>query len=117
MQVWANAHPWPFGLNKKVKHSNCADKHILIELSELILFDTQDELRCWRNEIYILWLTSSPCDNNSGERYRAHGPSCCCYCFGGNCCGCGGGGGYAEGILVLTVCESRATLFALCFKQ
>ena len=37
-----------------------------IELSELIVFrynqnDIQDGLRCWRNGIYILWLTSSPC--------------------------------------------------------
>ena len=37
----------------------------LIELSELIGFDydlsdTQDGLRCWRNGIYILWLTSFP---------------------------------------------------------
>ena len=34
----------------------------LIELSEFIGFgydldDTQDGLRCWRNRIYILWLT------------------------------------------------------------
>ena len=40
------------------------------------LSDTQDGLRCLRNGIYILWLTSSPCDMNSGERFRAHGPSC-----------------------------------------
>ena len=55
---------------------------ILIELSELVVFDyglsdTQDGLRCLRNGIYILWLTSSPCDNNSGEQFRAYGPSCC----------------------------------------
>ena len=42
---------------------NCADKFILVELCELIvlgydLSDTQEELRCWRNGIYILWLTS-----------------------------------------------------------
>ena len=43
-----------------------------IELSELVVFDyglsdTQDELRCLRNWIYILWLSSSPCDKYSGE--------------------------------------------------
>ena len=38
--------------------------------------DTQDDLRCLRNGIYILQLTSSPCEKNSGERSRAHGPSC-----------------------------------------
>ena len=56
-------------------------QYILIELSELVVFDfglsdTQDGLWCLRIGIYILWLTSSPCDNNSGERFRAHGPSC-----------------------------------------
>ena len=59
----------------------CADKFILIELSELIVFgydlsDTQDGLRCWRNGIYILCLTSTLCDKYSRERSRAHGPSC-----------------------------------------
>ena len=59
----------------------CADKFILIELSELIGFDyglsdTQDGLRFLRNGIYILWLISSPCDKNSGERFRARVPSC-----------------------------------------
>ena len=54
---------------------------VLIELSELVVFnygpcDTQDNIRCLRNGIYILWLTSSPCDKNSGEQFRAHGPSC-----------------------------------------
>ena len=39
MQVWPYAYPWPFGLDKKVRHSNRADKHVLIELSELIVFD------------------------------------------------------------------------------
>ena len=43
-----------------------------IELSELVVFDyglsdTQDGLRCLRIGIYISWLTSSPCDKNSGE--------------------------------------------------
>ena len=38
----------------------------LIELSEFIVFDyglsdTQDGIRCLRNRIYILWLTSSLC--------------------------------------------------------
>ena len=48
-----------FGLGKKVRHWNCADKYticILIELSDLKgydLIDTQDGLRCWRNGIYI----------------------------------------------------------------
>ena len=28
---------------------------------------------CWRNGIYILWLTSSPCKKNSGELSSAHG--------------------------------------------
>ena len=50
--------------------------YILVELNELVVFDyglsdTQDGLRCLRNEIYILWLTSSPCDKNLGERFRA----------------------------------------------
>ena len=50
--------------------------YILMELSELVVFDyglsdTQDRLRCLRNGIYILWLTSSPCDKNLGERFRA----------------------------------------------
>ena len=63
-----------------------AYEFILIELSELIIFgydpsDAQDGLRCWRNGIYILLLTSSPCDKNSGERSRAHGPSCLFFCF------------------------------------
>ena len=45
------------------------------------LSDTQDGLRCWRNRIYILWLTPSPCDKDSGKR----GPwallfSCFCCC-------------------------------------
>ena len=53
----------------------------LIKLGEFIvvcydLSDTQDGLRCERNVICILWLTSSPCDKNSGERSRAHGLSC-----------------------------------------
>ena len=56
-------------------------KYILIELSELIFFgydlsDTQDGPTFWRNGIYILWLTSPPCDKVSGERSKAHGPSC-----------------------------------------
>ena len=52
---------WAFGLGKKVIwHWNCADKNILIELSDLIGFgydltDTQDALMCWRNGIYFLW--------------------------------------------------------------
>ena len=54
----------------------CADNNILIVLSELVVFDyglsaTQDGLRCLRNGIYILLLTPSPCDKNSGERFRA----------------------------------------------
>ena len=67
MQVWPYAHPCPFGLGKKVRHWNCADKYILIELSDLIVFDyglsdTQDVFKYWRNGVnYILWLTSSPC--------------------------------------------------------
>ena len=45
---------------------------MLVELSELIGFgyglsDTQDGLMSWRNGIYILWLTSSSCDKDSGE--------------------------------------------------
>ena len=53
----------------------------IVQISILIGFgydlsDTQDGLRCWRNEIYILWLTSSPCDKDSGERSSAHAPSC-----------------------------------------
>ena len=32
------------------------------------LSDTQDGLRRLRNGIYILWLTFSLCDKNSGER-------------------------------------------------
>ena len=36
----------------------------------------QDGLRCLRNGVYILWLTSSPCDKNSCERFRGQGPSC-----------------------------------------
>ena len=56
----------------------------MIELSGLVIFDygpcdTQDDLRCLRNRIYILWLTFSPCDKNSGERSRAHGPFCMFY--------------------------------------
>ena len=40
--------------------ANCTDKFILIELSDLIGFgydlsDIKDELRFWRNVIYILW--------------------------------------------------------------
>ena len=50
-------NPWPFGLDKKVRHWNCADNHKLIELSDLLCFgydlsDTQDGLKCG---IYILW--------------------------------------------------------------
>ena len=44
---------------KKDRHWNCADKYILIELSDLIGFgydlsDTQGGLECWWNGIYIL---------------------------------------------------------------
>ena len=50
---------------------------VQIELSELKrLRDTQDGLMCWRNEIHILWLTSCPHHNDSGERSRALGSSC-----------------------------------------
>ena len=35
--------------------------------------DTQDELMCLRNGIYIFRLTSSLCDKISGERSRAYG--------------------------------------------
>ena len=38
------------------------------------LSDTQDGL-VFENGIYILWLTSSPHDKDSGERPRSHGPS------------------------------------------
>ena len=53
----------------------------MIELSELIVFsyhlsNTQGGLSCWRNGIYILWLTVSLCDKNSGERSRTHESSC-----------------------------------------
>ena len=46
------------------------------KLSELVVFDygssdTQYDLRCLRNGIYNLWLTSLPCYKNSGERFRA----------------------------------------------
>ena len=55
--------PTPDLLGLRVNKSdieNCADKFILIELSDLIGFgydlsDTKDELRFWRNGIYILW--------------------------------------------------------------
>ena len=56
-----------------VKKSDIEIVQISIELSKLIVFDygvneTQDVLRCWRNGVnYILWLTSSPFDRNSGE--------------------------------------------------
>ena len=40
------------------------------------LSDTQDGLRCWRTGIYLLWITSSPHDNVSGERSRTLGHSC-----------------------------------------
>ena len=55
--------------------------YILIKLSELVAFDyglsdSRDRLRCLRNGIYMLWLTSSPDDNYLGERYMVHGPSC-----------------------------------------
>ena len=51
-------------------------KSFLIELSSLIgvgynLSDTQDGLRCLRNENYNLWLLSSPHDKDSGERSKA----------------------------------------------
>ena len=53
----------------------------MIELSKLVVFDyglsdTLDGLSCLRNGIYILWLTSSPCDKNSGNRFRGHWLSC-----------------------------------------
>ena len=56
-------------------------KIVQISLFELVvtdygLSDTQDGLRCSRNGIYILWLIFSPYEKNSGERFRAHGPSC-----------------------------------------
>ena len=46
--------------NVKRSDIDCADKNILIEFSDLIgvgydLSDTQDGLRCWRNDFYILW--------------------------------------------------------------
>ena len=91
MQVWPNAHPCHFWLSKIVRHWNCANKYILIELNELVVFvyglrDTQDKLWCLRNEIYILlWLTSSPCDKNSGERFRAHVSSCFVFLVSYNC--------------------------------
>ena len=49
---------------------------MLIELGELLGFDydlsdTQDGLMCWRIGIYILWLTSSHGNKDSGERSRA----------------------------------------------
>ena len=44
----------------------------------------QDGLRCWRNWVYILWLTSFPCDKNSGERSRDHWPSSFTFCMLGN---------------------------------
>ena len=52
--------------------TNCATRP---GSSELVVFDyglsdTQDALRCLRNGIYNLWLTFSPCDKNSGERFR-----------------------------------------------
>ena len=28
-----------------------------------------------------MWLTFSPCDKNSSERFRAYGPSCCVICL------------------------------------
>ena len=28
-----------------------------------------------------MWLTFSPGDKNSGERFRAYGPSCCVICL------------------------------------
>ena len=55
----------------------------MIELSESIGFgyglsdsDTQDGPRCWRKGIYILWLTSTTRDKDSGERSRTQEPSC-----------------------------------------
>ena len=57
MEDWTYAYSWPLGLDKNVRHGNCADKYILIELREsavLIydLSDTQDGLRCERNVMY-----------------------------------------------------------------
>ena len=48
----------------------------MIELSELVFFDyglsdNQDGLRCLRNGIYTLWITSSPC-----EPHKHHFSSC-----------------------------------------
>ena len=52
----------------------------MVELSELTdLSDTQDGLRCWRNRIYILWLTSYPCDKISGEGSLVCGHYNFCY--------------------------------------
>ena len=72
--------PDRLGLVKR-SDNEIMQKVYLIELSELVVFsydqsDIKGGLRCWRNQIYILWLTSSPYDKNSGERSRAHGPSC-----------------------------------------
>ena len=69
------AHPLPFGLGKKARHRNCANKHILIELSVLICFgydlgDTQDGLRCWKMGFIFCGKQSFPQDNDSGERPR-----------------------------------------------
>ena len=43
--------PWRRGLDKKVRRGNCADKYILIELNDLIVFGydlsaTRDGLKC-----------------------------------------------------------------------
>ena len=80
MQVWPYAHPWQFGLDKKVRHSYCADKHFLID--SLCLWS--ELYPRWtkvleKRDLYILWLTTSPCDKNLGERSKANGPFCCCF--------------------------------------
>ena len=83
------------GLRKYIKHHELifdnyriALKYVLVELSELIGFsydlsDTNNGLGCWRNGIYILWLSSSPRDNNSAERSMGPRPSCFCFVMRG----------------------------------
>ena len=74
-------HSWHLRLGKNLRHMNFADKNILIELSELVVFDygpsdTQNRLMCLRNGIYIFMITYSPCDKYLGERSWAQGLSC-----------------------------------------
>ena len=56
MQVWPYALSWHFWLRIKVGYLNCTDKYILIELSELVVFEyglseTQEDISCLSNWI------------------------------------------------------------------